>query len=304
MTPDARTWLYRDAARAIWLGLAVNAVLAVTKVIAGAVTGSLALIADAVNSVGDCFTSIAVLYAFRIAQRPPDPEHPYGHSRAEGVAATNMSLLVFLSAMWVGIEALRGFSIPHQVPPTWVLWVAGGNFLIKESLFHYKRRVAARTGSSAVIANAWDHRGDALCSLAVLVGLSAVIAGGESFRWADDAAAIAVAILVCVSAVLVFRHSASDLLDSQADPEMVNRVRETAASVAGVAQIEKLLIRKSGLEHFVDIHVQVPGALPVVEGHLIGHHVKDQLLETYPTIRDVLVHLEPFPHDHEAHSPD
>ncbi|MGE0431264.1 MAG: cation diffusion facilitator family transporter [Planctomycetota bacterium] len=296
MTSPARHQLYREATGAMRLGLAVNALLAVTKVVAGAITGSLALIADAVNSVGDCFTSLGVLVAFRIAQRPPDPEHPYGHSRAEGVAATNMALLVFLSALWVGIEAIRHLGVAQPVPPSWVLIVAGANFAIKESLFRYKRRVGMRTGSATVIANAWDHRGDALCSLAVLIGLSAVILGGESLFWADKAAALCVAVVVCSTAVMLFRRSASDLLDSQADDARVASVRAEAAAVAGVADIEKLFVRKSGLEYFVDIHVEVDGALPVREGHLIGHNVKDALLAKFGEIRDVLVHLEPHPH--------
>jgi cation diffusion facilitator family transporter len=296
--PDSIASLYREVTRAAWLGLVVNLLLGVVKLVAGIIGHSFALIADAVNSIGDVVTTVVVLFALRVAQLPADEEHPYGHTRAEGIAATNVALIVILSALVVGREAIQRFNMEHEIPPSWTLWIAGANILIKEGLYQYKMRVGKRTGSAAIIANAWDHRSDALCALAVLIGLAVVRIGGPSFVWADEAASLVIVIAIVWSGIKLFRSSASELMDVQADPEFVDEIRAAALSVAGVEDVETLWVRKSGLEYFADIHIEVDQHLSVAEGHRIGHQVKDHLLESFTSLRDVLVHLEPFPHTH------
>jgi cation diffusion facilitator family transporter len=295
---QAAKTLYRSASRAAWLGLGVNLSLGLVKLIGGVVGRSFALISDAVNSLGDTLTSVVVLFALHYAQQPADEEHPYGHTRAEAVAASNIALLIILSALYVGWEAIRRLSVAHDIPPVWTLWIAGANVLIKESLYRYKLRVGHRVGSQAIIANAWDHRSDALCSLAVLIGLSVVRWGGDDFMWADEAAALVVVALIVWSGGRLFRSSTSELLDPQADAELLQRIRTVAARVDGVRTVEKLFVRKTGLEYLADIHIQVDATLSVEEGHRIGHHVKDHLLDEFVSLRDVLVHLEPYPHRH------
>ncbi len=287
---------YADVTRAAVLGLLVNLSLGIVKLVGGIVGNSFALIADAVNSIGDVVTTAVVLFALRVAQRPADAEHPYGHTRAEGIAASNVALLVIISALMVGWEAIRRTTVQHAIPPIWTLWIAGANILIKEVLYQYNVRVGKRTGSSAIIANAWDHRSDALCALAVLVGLGTIRLGGAQYIWADEVASLIVVAVIVWSGVQLFRSSASELMDLQADPEFVDQIREIAISVSGVAEVETLWVRKSGLEYFADIHIEVAQNLTVAEGHRIGHQVKDRLLAEFPKVRDVLVHLEPFPH--------
>ena len=166
--------------------------------------------------------------------------------------------------------------------------------MIKESLYHYKVRVGKRTGSAAIIANAWDHRSDALCALAVLLGLAAIRLGGQDFMWADEAASLFVVVAIVGSGIQLFRSSANELMDVQAAPAVVSEIRDAAIKVSGVKDVEKLWVRKSGLEYFADIHIQVDEYLTVAEGHRIGHHVKDCLLHDFAALRDVLVHLEPY----------
>jgi cation diffusion facilitator family transporter len=295
--------LYRNATRAALLGLGVNFALGVVKLIGGIVGQSFALISDAVNSLGDSLTSVAVLFGLWYAQQPADEEHPYGHTRAEAVAASSIALFIILSALYVGWEAITRLTVQHDVPPVWTLWIAGGNVLIKEGLYHYKSRVGRRTGSASILANAFDHRSDALCSLAVLVGLAVVRWCGPGYMWADEAAALVVVTMILWSGSKLFRNSTSELLDPQADAELVAGIREEAAAVSGVRAVEKLWVRKTGLEYLVDIHVQVDATLSVLEGHRIGHLVKDRLIEKFTSVRDVLVHLEPYPHTHEGHPP-
>lgn len=289
----AASELYQEATRAALLGLVVNLLLGAVKLVGGILGSSFALIADAVNSIGDVVSTVVVLVALRVAQRPPDDEHPYGHSRAEAVAASNVALLVILSALWVGWEAIQRISLQHPTPPVWTLWIATVSMLCQEGLYHYKVRIGKRTGSAAIIASAWDHRSDALCALAVLIGLAIIRVGGEKFARADEAASLVVVIVIVFTGAKLFRASASELMDPQADADFVARIQQAAVSVAGVEDVETLWVRKSGLEFFADIHIEVDPELTVAQGHRIGHQVKDRLLAAFPNLRDVLVHLEP-----------
>ncbi len=292
--------LYHEAVQATWLGLVINLLLGFAKLAGGLVGQSYALISDAVNSLGDVFTSVAVLLAFRVAQKPADAEHPYGHTRAEAIAGSNVAVLVIVSALIVGWGALQGFSQQsHELPPLWTLAIAGSNVVIKEALYQYKIRLGRRAGSSAIIANAWDHRADAFSALAVLVSLLLVRVCGPQFLAIDQIAALFVVAVIVTSATRLLWASAQELMDAQAAGAFVDQIRRTAAAVPGVKRIDKTWVRKSGLEYLVDIHIQVRADQTVDEGHRISHLVKDELLGQFANVRDVLVHLEPYPHHHE-----
>jgi len=298
MDRDAtRKQMYRDVTRATLLGLGLNCAMGAIKLIGGIAGHSFALVSDALNSIGDTLTSMVVLIALRFAQRPPDDEHPYGHTRAEAIAASNVALLVVLSALYIGWEAVWKIWEVRPVPPVWTLWIAVGSIIIKESLYQYNMHVARRTGSSVLVASAWDHRSDALCSLAVLVGLVAIRWGGPSFLWADSVASLIVVAAILWTGSSLLWQSANELMDIQADAPFVDAVRKTAGEVLGVLGVEKLFIRKSGLEYFVDIHIEVDPETTVAEGHEVGHQVKDYLCEKFATIHNVLVHLEPHRND-------
>lgn len=290
---EAARPVYQEVVRAASLGLVVNLLLGITKLVGGLVSNSFALISDAINSLGDVLTTIAVLVALQFAQKPPDSNHPYGHTRAEAIAGVNVALLVVISALWVAGEALTRLTLEHALPPTWALWIAGANVFIKEALYQYKIRVAKRTGSKAIKAHAWDHRADAFSALAALVGLAVVRFGGESYIWADEVAAFFIVGAISFSAIKLFRESASELMDAQADQEFLEMIKKDSLSVSGVLGVETLWIRKSGLEYLADIHLEVDPDISVREGHAISHAVRDHLLQTHTCLRDVLVHLEP-----------
>lgn len=291
--------LYRQVTRGALVGLFVNLALGIAKLLGGIFGHSFALISDSVNSLGDVFATCVVLAAVRIAQLPADREHPYGHSRAEAVAATNVAVTIIMSALWIGWEAISRFGEEGEPPHVWTLWISAANVVIKEFLYRYSVRLGERTGSQAMIANAWDHRSDAFCALAVLLGLATVRWAGPEFGWADEVAALIVVAAILWTAVALFRSSANELLDVQAAPELVNEIRQLAAGVPGVLDVEKLRVRKSGLEYFVDIHIEVDPQMSVADGHRVGHAVKDRLKGAKETLRDVLVHLEPHgAHDH------
>jgi cation diffusion facilitator family transporter len=292
--------LYASARQAALLGLAVNLALGATKLVGGILGDSFALISDAVNSIGDSFSSIVVLFGLHVAQQPADTEHPYGHTRAEAVASLSVALLIAFSAVLVGWQAIARLEADHGLPSAWTLWIAGANVLIKEALYRFNLRIGRQTNSQAVVAGAWDHRSDALCSLAVLIGIALVRWGGQPYRWADEAAALVVVAAILWGAGRLFYTSASQLMDRQAEPELVDEIRQVAGEVSGVRGVETLWVRRSGLEFFADIHIEVDPAISVAEGHRISHLVKDRLIDHFAALRDVLVHLEPHPHAHEV----
>jgi cation diffusion facilitator family transporter len=287
--------LYRQSRRAALLGLAVTLSLGAVKLAAGLSGHSLALVSDAVHSLGDALASAAVWGALVWAQRPADQEHPYGHTRAEAVAGCNVSLVLILSALWVAWEAVRTWDVPSPVPEAYTLAVALASAVVNEGLYQFSSRVARRTGSGAVLAASWDQRLDALGSLAVLAGLALAYRGGPAWHAADHAAALVVAAVILWAGGGLFWGSLNELMDRQAGPEVLAAVRAEALEVDGVLGVEKLLVRKAGLEYLVDIHVEVDPGITVREGHEIAHAVKDRLRGRLVAVKDVLVHVEPAP---------
>lgn len=288
-----RNRVYSDAGRAALWGLGVNLVLVVAKLGGGLLSGSAALVADAVNSIGDVASALAVRGALQVAQMEEDDDHPYGHTKAESIAGLCVSLLVTFSAGLLAIETVKHFASDPTIPSSIAGYIAAACAVIKEAIYRYTRRVATRLDSSSLRAAAWDHRSDALASGAVAVSLIAAPYLGSLGPWIDPLAGICVCLLLVVTGMRMFASTAGELMDQQADAALVQRVREIAASVDDVDDVEKLRVRKSGLEYFIEIHIEVDGHLTVNEGHRIGHAVKDQLLSVLPRVRDVHVHIEP-----------
>jgi cation diffusion facilitator family transporter len=284
---------YRLSRRAAFWGVAVTLSLGLAKLAGGLLGHSVALLSDAVHSLGDALASAAVLGALLWAQQPADREHPYGHTRAEAVAGSNVALLLILSALWIGWEALSTLNEPSPAPEPYTLVIAAVSIVLNEVLYRYSRRVARRTGSRATLASAWDKRLDALGSLAVLIGLALFRWGGPAWHAADHVAALVVALIILWAGGSLFWGSLQELMDRQAEPAFLDVVRREALAVPGVLGVEKLLVRKTGLEYLVDIHVEVDSELTVREGHAIGHAVKDRLVQRIVTVKDVLVHIEP-----------
>jgi cation diffusion facilitator family transporter len=285
--------LYHKSRQAALWGVISALALGVAKLAGGIWGGSIALLSDAVHSLGDAVAAASVWGALLWAQRPADREHPYGHMRAEAVAGSNVALLLILSAAWVGWEALATLGEPAPAPEPYTLAIAAVSVVLNEGLYRYSRHIARRTGSRAVLAASWDQRLDAFGSLAVLVGLALARWGG--LHAADHIAALAVALIILWAGTGLFWGSVQELMDRQADPDLLEALRREARAVPGVVGIEKLFVRKAGLEYLVDIHVEVDPAISVQQGHAIGHAVKDRLVGQFVTVKDVLVHIEPAP---------
>ena len=284
--------LYRQGCRAALWGIGVSLALGGFKLLGGVFGHSLALLSDAVHSLVDAAISSALLVALIVAQRPPDREHPYGHGRLEAVAGAGVSLILLGLAAFIAYESLSTIAVRHAPPAGFTIFIAGGGAFFQEVLYRYVSRVARRTGSTALLATAWDYRLDALGGIGVLIGVG--LAKWAGWPWADHVAAVLVAGTVFwIGGGLLWRNVQS-LIDRQADPEILEQVREAAQTVAGVLAVEKLRVRQMGIEHIVEIHVQVDGDETVRGGHAIAHAVKDNLMAQLASISDVVVHVEPF----------
>ncbi len=287
--------IYRRGALGAWAGIAGNLFLAAVKFLAGIFGRSSAMVADAVHSLSDILSSAIVLAGMKTARKSPDPEHPWGHGKAETVAAQFVSLLLVFFGGMIFYNSLRGITLAdHTVPSVYVLPVAALSVAVKEVLFQYKNRLGKRLNSSSLVADAWHHRSDALSSIAVLAGVALAIFGGPRFHLADHLAAMAVAGIICYTGLRLLRKTSSELMDRAVEGETAAEIGRIVAGIEGVRRVEKLLARKSGMEMMLDIHIEVAPALSVFEGHQIAGRVKGELLERVEALKGVLVHVEPY----------
>jgi cation diffusion facilitator family transporter len=279
--------------RATFIGLAVNTLLTASKFVAGILGHSHALTADAVESLADIFSSLIVWRGLVVAEEPADEEHPYGHGKAEPIAAALVSTMLLLASVWICVQAAR--SIPQGRPPPapFTLAVLLVVVAIKEALFRFVRRESISVESSAVRTDAWHHRSDAITSLAAAIGISVALLGGKGYERADDIAAIAAAAIIATNGVRLLRPALNELMDSSPSHDVIQQIRQAAEAVPGVERVEKCMVRKSGYEFYVELHVEVDPQMTVQRSHDIAHDVKDRVRERFPRVRDVLVHIEP-----------
>ena len=275
-------------------GLLVNAVLVLVKLIAGIIGHANALVADAVESSADIFSSLIVWMGLSIASRPADEDHPYGHGKAEPLAAAVVSLMLLGAAIGISIMAIREIVTPHHLPAPFTLFVAAGVIILKETLYRRVSRVGKEVGSTAIAADAWHHRADATSSLAAFIGISIALWGGRGWEAADDWAALVAAMLVAINGVRTLRPAISALMDEVPDRAVKEKAMQAALRVSGVQQIENLNVRGSGLGFYVDLHAQADPAMSLEEAHEIAAKVKYAIREAIPSVVSVLVHMEPY----------
>jgi cation diffusion facilitator family transporter len=280
--------------RATFLGIAVNVVLGCAKFAAGIFGHSHALIADATESFADIFNSLVVWRGIVVAAAPADEEHPYGHSKAEPLAAAFGAIMLLAAAVWIAAKALVEITEPHASPKWFTLVVLVVVIVVKEGLFRFVVGEGNATDNSAVKTDAWHHRSDAITSAGAFIGIGIALVGGEKFSWADDAAAIFCAIIIGLNGWLLLRPPLSELMDEAPDPKIIERIRQLASGVGGVERVEKCFVRKAGHLFFVEMHVEVDPQMTVLRSHEIAHEVKDQIRGQMPNVSDVLVHIEPL----------
>ena len=274
-------------------GIMLNIALLLIKGTAGILGNSYALIADAIESSSDIFTSLIVWIGLKTAAREPDEDHPYGHGKAEPIAAMFVALILVIAAIVISIQAIHYILTPHQSPAPFTAVVLLAVVIVKEWMYRKTQKVASKINSTAVAADAWHHRSDAFTSFTALIGIIVAIVMGKGYESADDWAALIAACIIIANAFYIFKPALYEIMDSAPPPELIAEVRRIAISVPQVNGLDKCLIRKMGVQYYVDIHIIVDEHLTVREGHRIAHAVKDEIMQQLPQIADVLTHIEP-----------
>jgi cation diffusion facilitator family transporter len=283
----------QTAARVTLLGLVMNVALASAKIVAGFLGHAYVLIADGIESALDVGGSIVIWGGLTVAARPPDTSHPYGHGKAEPIAAIVVALGVLAAALAIAVQSVREIFLPHHAPAPWTLAVLIVAVIIKETLFRYVIRFGRKLESTAVKTDAWHHRIDAMTSTAAFIGISIALIGGKPWQSADDWAALVACVLIGWNGYRLARPAFFEIMDTAPRGKFIRSIREAARSVPGVVEVEKCRARKMGLDFYVDLHVGVDGNMTVHEGHEIAHRVKRAIQQSDSRIADVLVHIEP-----------
>lgn len=290
------TSLAPQSQRIVLCGLVINTIFAITKIAAGILGHSHALLADGLESTLDVFASILMLTALKLAEAPPDAEHPYGHGKVEPLASIFGALLLIFSGgtlAWSSFTEIAFPSLQHSHPAPFTLVILILVILIKGIISHIAFRKNKIIGSSVLGAEGWHHGADAMTSLAAFIGISLSLMENQKFHTADDWATLFSCAIIIFNGLNILRYATKEILDARVSKEITDRILEVAQAVPGVKSAEKCRARKSGIILIADLHIRVNGNLSVREGHQISHNVIRHLLATGLQLRDITVHLEP-----------
>lgn len=283
-----------------WAGVAVNLFLSIVKFITGYVGSSQAVIADAVHSLSDMSTDLAVIFGVRYWVAPADEKHPYGHRRIETIITAIIGIILVVVAISIGYKAILTVREVHIEQPGWIaLMGAIFSILLNEGLYQWSILIGKRAKSSAVIANAWHHRSDALSSIPVVVAVALAILNPK-LAFIDHIGALIVSLFILKVSWDIVYPAFLELSDSGASRKDIDLIESIAMGISGVRYVEAIRTRRCGDGLFVDLHVQVQGEMSVRSGHQIAGEVKGNLIQKGPNVHDVIVHIEPY----ENTSPD
>ena len=286
--------------RVVRVGIFINAALALLKGAAGVFGNSYALIADAIESGADVFTSLVVLYGLSVAARPPDTDHPHGHGKAEPLAALVVPVALLAAAAFIAVESVYRIVTPHKAPAPFTLAVLVVVVAIKETLARTVQKAGEAAGSGAVKGDAFHHRADAITASAAFVGISVALIGGKGWESADDWAALFAAGVIVVNAVVIARGALGELMDSAPDASIEAGIRRVAGVIPGVVGLHHCTVRKSGFDFYADLDVIVDREMSVLQAHQIAHDVQDAARSDNPRLLRVVVHIEPSGEPHRT----
>lgn len=283
----------RTAIRTTYFSIVGNTVLALIKGLAGFFGNSYALIADAIESTTDIFSSLLVLFGLKYAKRPADKNHPYGHGKIEPLITFLVVAFLVTSATIIAYESIQNIQTPHKVPKPWTLIVLGCIIVWKEISYRVVMKKSNETNSSSLKADAWHHRSDAITSIMAFIGISIALIFGKGYETADDWAALLASGFILYNSYLIFRPALGEIMDEHLYDDLLVEVRKESIKVNGVIGTEKCFIRKTGMKYHIDLHAIVDGGISVKDGHEISHNLKDHLRDQIPNIGNVLIHIEP-----------
>ncbi|HAE36531.1 MAG: Cobalt-zinc-cadmium resistance protein [Candidatus Nomurabacteria bacterium GW2011_GWF2_35_66] len=285
--------LERTATKTAYFSIISNTILSIIKWVAGYFGNSYALIADAIESTTDIFSSTLVLIGIKYSNKPADENHPYGHGRIEPLVTFAIVGFLVISASIIARQAIINIGTPHELPRLYTLFVLAGIIIWKEISYRLVIKKSIETKSSSLKADAWHHRSDAITSVAAFIGITIALIFGKGFESADDWAALFAAGFILYNCYLIFRPALSEVMDEHINKEIIDKIRECSIRVNGVLGTEKCFARKAGMKYYIDLHIKVKGEISVKEGHAISHKLKDQLQTEIPEISNILIHVEP-----------
>lgn len=279
--------------RTTLIGILISALLAVVKALGGIFGHSYALVADAIESGADVFTSTMLWVGLKWSSKPPDEDHPYGHGKAEALISLGISLALVIAAGIIIRDSLLHIMKPHKTPAPYTLIILVVVIVTKELLYRFVLKTGTEINSGAVKADAFHHRSDAITSAAAFVGISIALIGGKGYEVADDFAALLAGGFIIFNAYGIARPAIGELLDESLEHELQEDLAAIALSVDAVQYVQKCHSRKMGTGYQVDLHIWIDGSLTVKHGHDIAHKVKDRIMEKVPRVLDVHIHVEP-----------
>jgi len=284
---------YREARRITIAGIAVSAALAGSNIVVGLLVHSTSVVATGFEFAGDVLASSIVLIGMRVAARPADANHPYGHGRFETLAAFVVGVILAGAGAMICYQSLQAVGARHEPPGLVAAGALLGAIVLRGIMSSVKFRAGRRLRSSALIADAWNDTVDILSAVAALIAVALATYDAERFLAADHYGGFVVGIVVVVTGIRVLRDTSLELADTMPDPHLTREVAKAAGSVPGVEGVDKVLARKTGLQYHIDLHIEVDPTLTIAASHAIGGHVRATLKRELPWVADVLVHVEP-----------
>jgi len=276
-------------------GMAVSGALAVIKIVAGSLGHSTAVVADGCESAADVFSSGVVFLGLTLAAKPADEDHPYGHGRVEILSGLLIGLMLAAAGALISYSALQRLGQPHAPVALFVVWPLALSLLAKSALSVFKFRNGRKLKSVSLEADAWHDATDSLSATAALIAVGLALSNPIRFFNADRYGGFAVGLFVVFAGARVAYETAMQLMDTMPGGQLMNEIREVAASVPGVRGVEKCYARKTGLRYHVDLHLEVDPDITVRQSHDIAHQVQHRVMNTLDWVAGVLVHVEPAP---------
>ena len=284
----------KEAMKVSTVSIVVNVLLSLFKLLAGVIAHSGAMISDAIHSASDVFSTIIVMVGIHLAGRKSDKEHPYGHERMECVAAIVLATVLAVTGLGIGWSAIQSIAKESTgvvvVPGVLALVAAVVSILTKEGMYWYTRFHAKKIDSSALMADAWHHRSDALSSVGSFVGIFGARMG---FPMLDPLASVVICLFVVKAAVDIFRDAISKMTDKSCDQETVNEMHDCIMNIQGVEGIDLLKTRSFGSKYYVDIEIKADGDKKLWEAHAIAENVHHVIEQQFPLVKHCMVHVNP-----------
>ncbi|MBQ5332487.1 MAG: cation transporter [Oscillospiraceae bacterium] len=294
MEKEAGTDFQAIANRVSVITIIENAVLSLVKLLAGIIAHSGAMISDAVHSASDVFSTIVVIIGIKLASKEADKEHPYGHERLECVAAILLSVVLFITGLGIGADALKKITSGNyselQTPGVLALAAAIISIAAKEGMYWYTRHYAKKIDSSALMADAWHHRSDAFSSIGALIGIAGARLG---FPVMDPIASLVIFVFIAKAAFDIFKDAMNKMVDHSCDEETEKEIYDCVMKNDMVMGIDLLQTRVFGNKIYVDVEISADGSYTLREAHHIAESVHNDIEQTFPKVKHIMVHVNP-----------